>query len=191
MMQAGAIVGPIDRSVLAKSMAPRATLNDVHDLNVPYEGPEEYETYNANLLFPLHIEVRTLLLSDSPRVDEYIKNLRMSIHFLVIIGYPSYTKENSFVENTISDSNANTFAYSNTITMNSSNMFTRDHGQSQYTYKSWRVLMDLKMRASSQLLVVRTHLPQALVVPDFLLAVGEFFCPIFGSHNWKRGSHGS
>lgn len=52
MMQAGAIVGPIDRSAAAKSMAPGATSNTVHDLNVPYEGPEEYETPTADLLFP-------------------------------------------------------------------------------------------------------------------------------------------
>ncbi|CAH1418221.1 unnamed protein product [Lactuca virosa] len=52
MMQAGAIVGPIDRSAVAKSMAPGATSNTVHDLNVPYEGPEEYETPTADLLFP-------------------------------------------------------------------------------------------------------------------------------------------
>ncbi|KAK1428701.1 hypothetical protein QVD17_17540 [Tagetes erecta] len=51
MMQAGAIVGPIDRSAVAKSMAPGAS-NTVHDLNVPYEGPEEYETPTADLLFP-------------------------------------------------------------------------------------------------------------------------------------------
>lgn len=52
MMQAGAIVGPIDRSAVAKSMAPGATSNTVHDLNVPYEGPDEYETPTADLLFP-------------------------------------------------------------------------------------------------------------------------------------------
>ncbi|KAI3802097.1 hypothetical protein L1987_30222 [Smallanthus sonchifolius] len=52
MMQAGAIIGPIDRSAVAKSMAPGATSNTVHDLNVPYEGPEEYETPTADLLFP-------------------------------------------------------------------------------------------------------------------------------------------
>lgn len=54
MMQAGAILGPIDRS--AKQKAPGAggpiTPNPVHDLNVPYEGTEEYETPTADLLFP-------------------------------------------------------------------------------------------------------------------------------------------
>ncbi|KAI3682457.1 hypothetical protein L1987_82448 [Smallanthus sonchifolius] len=53
MMQAGAIVGPIDRSAVTKSMAPGAAgSNTVHDLNVPYEGPDEYETPTADLLFP-------------------------------------------------------------------------------------------------------------------------------------------
>ncbi|KAI3772297.1 hypothetical protein L6452_03479 [Arctium lappa] len=48
MMQAGAIFGPIDRSS-SKLTAPT---NPVHDLNVPYEGPDEYETPTADLLFP-------------------------------------------------------------------------------------------------------------------------------------------
>ena len=53
MMQAGAIVGPIDRSAVAKAMGPGAAgANTVHDLNVPYEGPDEYETPTADLLFP-------------------------------------------------------------------------------------------------------------------------------------------
>ncbi|GAA0172749.1 general transcription factor [Lithospermum erythrorhizon] len=47
MMQAGAILGPIDRSA-----APKATPGTVHDLNVPYEGTEEYETPTADMLFP-------------------------------------------------------------------------------------------------------------------------------------------
>ncbi|XP_024966197.1 transcription initiation factor IIA large subunit-like [Cynara cardunculus var. scolymus] len=51
MMQAGAIFGPIDRSA-SKLAAPGAPTNPVHDLNVPYEGPEEYETPTADLLFP-------------------------------------------------------------------------------------------------------------------------------------------
>ncbi|KAI3818171.1 hypothetical protein L1987_11974 [Smallanthus sonchifolius] len=54
MMQAGAIVGLIDRSVVAKSMAPGAARsNTVPDLNVPYEGPKEYETPTVDLIFPL------------------------------------------------------------------------------------------------------------------------------------------
>ncbi|GKE41785.1 transcription factor IIA, alpha/beta subunit [Tanacetum coccineum] len=53
MMQAGAIVGPIDRSAVAKAMGPATVgANTVHDLNVPYEGPDEYETPTADLLFP-------------------------------------------------------------------------------------------------------------------------------------------
>ncbi|KAL2489012.1 Transcription factor IIA [Forsythia ovata] len=53
MMQAGAILGPIDRSAMHKA-APGVpiTPNPVHDLNVPYEGTEEYETPTADLLFP-------------------------------------------------------------------------------------------------------------------------------------------
>ncbi|CAI9759158.1 unnamed protein product [Fraxinus pennsylvanica] len=53
MMQAGAIVGPIDRSATQKA-APGGPIppNPVHDLNVPYEGTEEYETPTADLLFP-------------------------------------------------------------------------------------------------------------------------------------------
>lgn len=62
-MQAGAIVGPIDRSAVAKSMAPGVAANTVHDLNVPYEGPDEYETPTADLLFPpVRIVLYLLLL---------------------------------------------------------------------------------------------------------------------------------
>nr|XP_043610566.1 transcription initiation factor IIA large subunit [Erigeron canadensis] len=69
MMQAGAIVGPIDRSAVAKSMAPGAGSNTVHDLNVPYEGPEEYETPTADLLFPptpLQTPMQTPLPAQTP-----------------------------------------------------------------------------------------------------------------------------
>ncbi|KAK6118608.1 hypothetical protein DH2020_047650 [Rehmannia glutinosa] len=53
MMQAGAILGPIDRSATQKAGAGGPiTPNPVHDLNVPYEGTEEYETPTADLLFP-------------------------------------------------------------------------------------------------------------------------------------------
>ncbi|CAK9142167.1 unnamed protein product [Ilex paraguariensis] len=51
MMQAGAILGPIDRS-LAPKPTPGGVITPVHDLNVPYEGTEEYETPTADLLFP-------------------------------------------------------------------------------------------------------------------------------------------
>ncbi|XP_057789878.1 transcription initiation factor IIA large subunit-like [Salvia miltiorrhiza] len=53
MMQAGAILGPIDRSATQRGAAGGPiTPNPVHDLNVPYEGTEEYETPTADLLFP-------------------------------------------------------------------------------------------------------------------------------------------
>ncbi|KAK3018625.1 hypothetical protein RJ639_003494 [Escallonia herrerae] len=51
MMQAGAILGPIDRTSAMKP-TPGGPITPVHDLNVPYEGPEEYETPTADLLFP-------------------------------------------------------------------------------------------------------------------------------------------
>ncbi|KAL6508980.1 hypothetical protein OROHE_021539 [Orobanche hederae] len=53
MMQAGAILAPIDRSATQKGTlgGPIAPI-PVHDLNVPYEGTEEYETPTADLLFP-------------------------------------------------------------------------------------------------------------------------------------------
>ncbi|XXG54500.1 hypothetical protein AAC387_Pa03g2364 [Persea americana] len=49
MMQCGAICGPIDRTSVPKAPG---QLPPVHDLNVPYEGPEEYETPTAEMLFP-------------------------------------------------------------------------------------------------------------------------------------------
>lgn len=51
MMQAGAILGPIERSGAPKPM-PGGPITPVHDLNVPYEGTEEYETPTAEMLFP-------------------------------------------------------------------------------------------------------------------------------------------
>ncbi|KAK4254925.1 hypothetical protein QN277_007998 [Acacia crassicarpa] len=51
MMQAGVILGPIDRSAAAKP-TPGGPITPVHDLNVPYEGTEEYETPTAEILFP-------------------------------------------------------------------------------------------------------------------------------------------
>ncbi|XP_050238500.1 transcription initiation factor IIA large subunit-like [Mercurialis annua] len=44
MMQAGVVCGPIERS--------SGINKPVHDLNVPYEGTEEYETPTADILFP-------------------------------------------------------------------------------------------------------------------------------------------
>ncbi|KAL4332636.1 hypothetical protein GQ457_07G034890 [Hibiscus cannabinus] len=52
MMQAGAIVGPIERSSGQKQPAPGGPITPVHDLNVPYEGTEEFETPTADMLFP-------------------------------------------------------------------------------------------------------------------------------------------
>ncbi|KAG6436221.1 hypothetical protein SASPL_101106 [Salvia splendens] len=52
MMHAGAILGPIDRSAKQKAAGGPVTPNPVHDLNVPYEGTEEYETPTADMLFP-------------------------------------------------------------------------------------------------------------------------------------------
>ncbi|KZV34506.1 transcription initiation factor IIA large subunit-like [Dorcoceras hygrometricum] len=53
MMQSGAILGPIDRSAgLKTATGAPITPNPVHDLNVPYDGTEEYETPTADLLFP-------------------------------------------------------------------------------------------------------------------------------------------
>ncbi|CAK9187876.1 unnamed protein product [Ilex paraguariensis] len=51
MVQAGAILGPIDRSSGPKP-TPGGAITPVHDLNVPYEGTEEFETPTADLLFP-------------------------------------------------------------------------------------------------------------------------------------------
>ncbi|XP_035834787.1 uncharacterized protein LOC110887015 isoform X3 [Helianthus annuus] len=51
---------------------------------------------------------------------------------------------------------------------------------------STMLLMDLRCRSSSQLLVVRIQLPRVLVVPDFLLAVGEFFVPSLGAITGKE-----
>ncbi|XP_010521880.1 PREDICTED: transcription initiation factor IIA subunit 1-like [Tarenaya hassleriana] len=49
MMHAGVICGPIERSSAPKPI-PGGPLT--HDLNVPYEGAEEYETPTAEMLFP-------------------------------------------------------------------------------------------------------------------------------------------
>lgn len=50
MMQAGVILGPIERSSAPKTTP--GVITPVHDLNVPYEGPDEYETPTADILFP-------------------------------------------------------------------------------------------------------------------------------------------
>ncbi|CAN6461559.1 unnamed protein product [Victoria cruziana] len=49
MMQCGAIQGSLERNNTPRSAGP---ITPVHDLNVPYEGTEEYETPTAEMLFP-------------------------------------------------------------------------------------------------------------------------------------------
>ncbi|XP_024028085.1 transcription initiation factor IIA large subunit [Morus notabilis] len=51
MMHAGVVNSPIERSGAAKP-TPGGPITPVHDLNVPYEGTEEYETPTADMLFP-------------------------------------------------------------------------------------------------------------------------------------------
>ncbi|XP_042482627.1 transcription initiation factor IIA large subunit-like [Macadamia integrifolia] len=51
MMQYGVVTGPIERSSGQKP-ATGGPITPVHDLNVPYEGTEEYETPTADMLFP-------------------------------------------------------------------------------------------------------------------------------------------
>ncbi|KAI4334558.1 hypothetical protein L6164_019236 [Bauhinia variegata] len=51
MIRAGVVLGPKERSTAAKP-TPGGPITPVHDLNVPYEGTEEYETPTAELLFP-------------------------------------------------------------------------------------------------------------------------------------------
>ncbi|KAF3443474.1 hypothetical protein FNV43_RR13156 [Rhamnella rubrinervis] len=51
MMQAGVVNAPIERSS-AQKPTPGGPITPVHDLNVPYEGSEEYETPTAEILFP-------------------------------------------------------------------------------------------------------------------------------------------
>ncbi|KAK9136608.1 hypothetical protein Sjap_007202 [Stephania japonica] len=46
---------------------------------------------------------------------------------------------------------------------------------------STMLLMDYRFRSSSQSFVVRIQQPRILVVPDFLLALGEFFVPALGA----------
>ncbi|KAJ4954629.1 hypothetical protein NE237_011412 [Protea cynaroides] len=49
MMHCGVIQGPIERNSAPKGSG---VPTPVHDLNVPYEGTEEYETPTADMLFP-------------------------------------------------------------------------------------------------------------------------------------------
>lgn len=51
MMQAEAILSTTERNSAAKAV-PGGPITPVHDLNMPYEGNEEYETPTADILFP-------------------------------------------------------------------------------------------------------------------------------------------
>lgn len=51
-IQAGAVLGPIERNTGVNRPMPGGPITPVHDLNVPYEGTEEYETPTAEILFP-------------------------------------------------------------------------------------------------------------------------------------------
>ncbi|KAG6678182.1 hypothetical protein I3842_14G067600 [Carya illinoinensis] len=51
MIQAGVVIGPIDRTDASRP-TPGGPITPVHDLNVPYEGTDEYETPTAEMLFP-------------------------------------------------------------------------------------------------------------------------------------------
>ncbi|CAN4100991.1 unnamed protein product [Withania somnifera] len=51
MMQAEAILSTTERNSAAKTL-PGGPITPVHDLNMPYEGNEEYETPTADILFP-------------------------------------------------------------------------------------------------------------------------------------------
>lgn len=69
MMQAGVVCGPIDRSSAPKQTTPGSAITPVHDLNVPYEGTEEYETPTAEILFPptpLQTPIQTPLPGSTP-----------------------------------------------------------------------------------------------------------------------------
>ncbi|XP_043694442.1 transcription initiation factor IIA subunit 1-like [Telopea speciosissima] len=72
MMQCGVIQGPIERN--SASRGPSVP-TPVHDLNVPYEGPDEYKTPTAEMLFPstpLQTPIQTPLPVESGG-DQYIK----------------------------------------------------------------------------------------------------------------------
>ncbi|KAF8396811.1 hypothetical protein HHK36_018444 [Tetracentron sinense] len=60
MMQCGVVSGPIERSSLPRPSG--GPITPVHDLNVPYEGTDEYETPTADLLFPPVIFILFLLV---------------------------------------------------------------------------------------------------------------------------------
>lgn len=50
MIQAGAVLQPSERPAVPRT-TPGAGITPVHDLNMPYEGTEEFETPTADMLF--------------------------------------------------------------------------------------------------------------------------------------------
>jgi len=68
MMQAGAVLGPIERSTAAKP-TPGGPITPVHDLNMPYEGTEEYETPTAEMLFPPVSLIHIVVISSTSDVS--------------------------------------------------------------------------------------------------------------------------
>ncbi|XP_058109525.1 uncharacterized protein LOC131252816 isoform X2 [Magnolia sinica] len=75
MMQCGVISGPIDRSSLPKT-ATAGPAAPVHDLNVPYEGTEEYETPTAEMLFP-PTPLQTPIQTPLPGIENSLYQLPM------------------------------------------------------------------------------------------------------------------
>ncbi|KAE9620475.1 putative transcription factor IIA, alpha/beta subunit, transcription factor IIA, helical [Lupinus albus] len=74
MIQAGVFIGPIERSSAPKP-TPGGPITPVHDLNMPYEGTEEYETPTAEILFP-PTPVQTPMQTPLPgTVDNSIYNI--------------------------------------------------------------------------------------------------------------------
>ncbi|GAB2274407.1 hypothetical protein Dimus_009173 [Dionaea muscipula] len=98
LIQAGAILSPIERPSAAKGVLGGPT--PVHDLNVPYEGTEEYETPTAEMLFP-PVSSCTVFVSSSPemldsggQVSELMRESR-----IMRVRFP--------IADTIADSNPN------------------------------------------------------------------------------------
>ncbi|KAF3788184.1 hypothetical protein EJ110_NYTH21318 [Nymphaea thermarum] len=73
MMQCGVIPAAADRTLGARATGP---ITPVHDLNVPYEATEEYETPTAEMLFPptpLQTPMRTPLPGNvEPTMYQYL-----------------------------------------------------------------------------------------------------------------------
>lgn len=69
MMQNGAIQGPIDHASNSALRGASAPITPVHDLNVPYEPTEEYETPTAEMLFP-PTPVQTPMQTPLPGIAE-------------------------------------------------------------------------------------------------------------------------